>query len=188
MKATDREIFEFDECWTCRLFGTGGLRIDRLFSAREKVKRFRPRLMMTSIGTHDIDAPRVTVSEQAKTVFRFGMMCMSAHAVGKVILCPVLSPGTANLIRMIQNIYDKATSAVYLNNSIGDWFRTTVGVRQGCVLFPTLFNIFLERIMTDALNGHEGTVSISGRNITSLRFADDVDGLAGTEEEIADLA
>ena len=49
----------------------------------------------------------------------------------------------ANLIRMIQNLYDKATSAVYLNNSIADWFRTTVGVRQGCVLSPTLFNIFL---------------------------------------------
>ena len=39
-----------------------------------------------------------------------------------------------NLIKLIQNLYNKATSAVYLNNSIGDWFRTTVGVRQGCVL------------------------------------------------------
>ena len=72
-------------------------------------------------------------------------------------------------------------------NSIADWFRTTVGVRQGCVLSPTLFNIFLERIMTDALNDHEGTVSIGGRNITNLRFADDIDGLAGREEELADL-
>ena len=93
----------------------------------------------------------------------------------------------ANLIRMIQNLYEKATSAVNLNNSIGDWFRTTVGVRQGCVLSPTLFNIFLERIMTDALNDHEGAVSIGGRNITNLRFADDIDGLAGREEELADL-
>ena len=41
--------------------------------------------------------------------------------------------------------------------------------------------------MTDALNDHEGTVSIGGRKITSLHFADDVDGLAGTEEELADL-
>ena len=32
----------------------------------------------------------------------------------------------------------------------GDWFGTTVGVRQGCLLSPTLFNILLERIMTDA--------------------------------------
>ena len=52
---------------------------------------------------------------------------------------------------------------------------------------PTLFNIFLERIMTDALEDHEGTVSIGGRTITNLRFADDIDGLAGEEEELANL-
>ena len=45
----------------------------------------------------------------------------------------------------------------------------------------------LERIMTDALNDHEGTVSINGRSIANLRFADDIDGLAGREEELADL-
>ena len=32
--------------------------------------------------------------------------------------------------------------------------------------------------MTDALDDHEGTVSIGGRIITNLRFADDIDGLA----------
>ena len=36
--------------------------------------------------------------------------------------------------------------------------------------------------MTDALEDHEGTVSIGGRTITSLRFTDDIDGLAGKEE------
>ena len=41
--------------------------------------------------------------------------------------------------------------------------------------------------MTDALNDHEGRVSIGGRNITNLRFADDIDGLAGREEELPDL-
>ena len=44
-----------------------------------------------------------------------------------------------------QNLCDKATNAV-------------------------LFNIFLETIMTDALEDHEGTVSIGGRTITSLRL------------------
>ena len=52
---------------------------------------------------------------------------------------------------------------------------------------PTLFNIFLEKIMTDALEDHEGTVSIGGRTITNLRFADDIDGLAGDEAELAKL-
>ena len=32
---------------------------------------------------------------------------------------------------------------------------------------------------------HEGTVSIGGRTITNLRFADDIDSLAGEEEELA---
>ena len=44
------------------------------------------------------------------------------------------------------------------------------------------FFFFLERIMTDALEDHEDTVSIGGRTITNLRFADDIDGLAGEEE------
>ena len=91
------------------------------------------------------------------------------------------------LIKVIKNLYNKATSAVLFNGSIGDWFRTTAGVRQGCLLSPTLFNIFLERIMTDALEDHEVTVSIGGRTITNLRFADDIDGLAGEEEELANL-
>ena len=37
-------------------------------------------------------------------------------------------------------------------------------------------------IMTDALEDHEGTVSIRGRTITNLGFANDIDGLAGGEE------
>ena len=38
-----------------------------------------------------------------------------------------------------------------------------------------------------ALEDYEGTVSIGGRTITNLRFADDIDGLAGEEEELANL-
>ena len=41
--------------------------------------------------------------------------------------------------------------------------------------------------MTDALEDHEGTVSIRGRTTTNLRFADDIDGVAGEEEELANL-
>ena len=41
--------------------------------------------------------------------------------------------------------------------------------------------------MTDTLEDYEGTVSIGGRAITSPRFADDVDGLAGEEGELAKL-
>ena len=93
-----------------------------------------------------------------------------------------------NLINAIQNLYDKATSAVCFNGSTGDWFRTTVGVRQGCLLSCTLFNnIFLERIMADALEDHKSTVSIRGRTISNLCFAADIDGLACSELDLANL-
>ena len=64
-----------------------------------------------------------------------------------------------------------------MNGSTGEWFRTTVGVRQGCALSPTLFIISLERIMSGALEEHDGKDSIGGRTISSLRFADDIDTL-----------
>ena len=41
--------------------------------------------------------------------------------------------------------------------------------------------------MTDALENHEGSVSIGGRTITNLRFADDIDALAGKQDELVKL-
>ena len=93
---------------------------------------------------------------------------------------------STKLTRAIRNLYDKATGAVLLNSSMGDWFRTTIGVRKECLLSPILFNIFLERITTDALEDHDGTASTGGRTITNLRFPDYIDGLPG-EEELAKL-
>ena len=46
---------------------------------------------------------------------------------------------------------------------------------------------FSGKNMADALEDYEGTVSIGGRAITSLRFADDIDGLKGEEEEQENL-
>ena len=41
--------------------------------------------------------------------------------------------------------------------------------------------------MTDALEDHRGSVSIGGRTLTNLRFADDIDALAGKEKELIKL-
>ena len=92
-----------------------------------------------------------------------------------------------NLVRDIEHLYDKATSAVLMNDTLGEWFLTTIGVRQGCILSHTLFNICFDRIMTDAIEDHEGTVSIGGRTIKHLRFAYYIDGLTGDEQELAEL-
>ena len=94
---------------------------------------------------------------------------------------------SANLVRINEQFYDKATSAIQMNCSIGERVRTAVKVRQGCLLSPTFFNIFLEQIMSNALEEHDGKVSIGGRNITNLWFADDTDALAEEEQELEAL-
>ena len=81
----------------------------------------------------------------------------------------------------------KFSSHKATGKSIGVWFRKKVEVRQRCLLSSTLFNIFLQRIMSDALEEHDGKASIGGRNITKLRFADGIDALAGEEQELEAL-
>ena len=90
---------------------------------------------------------------------------------------------SASIIWAIENLYDKAQSVVLFNGSTGEWFRNTIAIRQGCLLSPTLFNNFLERIMCEALDDHEGSVSIGGRLITNFRFVDDIVVNAEEEEE-----
>ena len=86
-----------------------------------------------------------------------------------------------------QTAVRKANSAVHVQGTVGDWFHTSVGVRQGCLLSPTLFSTLLESIMTDTLGDHHGIVSIGGRVITNIRFADDIDGLV-KEQELVNLS
>ena len=51
------------------------------------------------------------------------------------------------LIQVIQTLYDHVTSTVLLNNQLGEFLQTTIGIRQGYILSPTLFILILERIM-----------------------------------------
>ena len=77
---------------------------------------------------------------------------------------------SASLVRTTEQLNDKATCAVQVNSSTGECSRTIVGDQQECLPSSTLVNIFLERIMSDALKEHDGKVSVGGRNITELRF------------------
>ena len=87
---------------------------------------------------------------------------------------------STSLIRVIKNLYDKATSAVLFNSSIGDL------VPNNSSLTHPLQHIS-GKDHDRALKDHEGTVSIGVRAIASLCFADDIDGLVGEDEELAKL-
>ena len=46
-----------------------------------------------------------------------------------------------DITEYIKALYENSESSVLLENNIGDPFKTSVGVRQGCPLYPVLFNI-----------------------------------------------
>src|SRR6476469_399090 len=88
------------------------------------------------------------------------------------------------LVKILENMYEGMYSAVRSSGGLSEWFETTVGVKQGCILSPLLFNIFLEAILSQALrDGEEGAV-IGGYLISNLRFADDIAGLEETREAL----
>ena len=60
-------------------------------------------------------------------------------------------------------------------------------MRQGCILSPLLFNIYADNIMVEALEEWERGISIGGRMMTKLRYADDTTLLAGTNEDLIEL-
>ena len=91
------------------------------------------------------------------------------------------------LIKVIATLYDNNSNAVMSNTITLEWSQTTVVVGQGCILSSSLFNVFLEEIMTVTLENFSGTVKIAGREVKNLRFANDIDLLAGSREELADL-
>ena len=61
-------------------------------------------------------------------------------------------------------------------------------MRQGCILSLCLFNLYAEYIMGNArLDEAQAGIKIAGRNINSLRYADDTILMAEIEEELKSL-
>lgn len=89
-----------------------------------------------------------------------------------------------DLIEAVEELYGNTKARVRKADIVTDTFPTTRGVIQGCPLAPPLFNLYLERVMVEALEGEEGGVEMSGVRYTNLRYADDIVVVAETTEDL----
>lgn len=89
-----------------------------------------------------------------------------------------------HLIELIKSLYDNNSAQVRMKGELTDTFKTAKGVRQGCILSPTLFNAYSEWIMREATDDWTGGISIGGKQLSNLRYADDTILLAESEELI----
>ena len=90
------------------------------------------------------------------------------------------------IVRILENAYKDTFSSVLVNGELSEFFETVMGVLQGCVLSPLLFDIdrlhvFLGMIMAMALDGSNEGADIGGERKGDLRFADDIALLAEQE-------
>lgn len=92
------------------------------------------------------------------------------------------------VIRLLESLYRSTKSAVRVGTKgeVSNWFETMVGVLQGCVLSPLLFNIMLEVVMALA-DVEQAGILVSGARISNLRFADDIAFLEDGQLELQQL-
>ena len=88
-------------------------------------------------------------------------------------------------IRMIANLYWHQKAAIKIHNELSPFTSIQRGVRQGCVLSPCLFNLYTEFIFreSDDLPG----ITIHGRNLNNIRYADDTALIADSEENLQEI-
>ena len=88
-----------------------------------------------------------------------------------------------HLTCLLRNLYAGQEATVRTGHGTTDWFQIGKGVRQGCILSPCLFNLYAEYIMRNTgLDETQAGITIAGRNINNLRYADDTTLMAQSEE------
>ena len=87
--------------------------------------------------------------------------------------------------RLIYNLYQNQTAII----NIGDEQREAKikkGVRQGCVLSPMIFNLYIEEAIKEFKDKIDTGIEIQGQKIAMLRFADDIALLGSNKKELED--
>ena len=86
------------------------------------------------------------------------------------------------LLSAIQSLYNNCKSCVRINGSKSEYFQVQVGLRQGCVLSPLLFMIFMDKLSRTSTN--PVCIKIGDVKVDSLLFADDVARLAESPTDL----
>ena len=119
------------------------------------------------------------------TDYAKGFDCVDHNTLWK-ILKEIGKPD--HLTCLWRNLYAGQESTVRTGHGTTDWFQIAKGVRQGCILSPCLFNLYAEYIMRNpGLDGSEAGIKIVWRNINNLRYADDTNLMAESEEVLKSL-
>ena len=90
-------------------------------------------------------------------------------------------------VRIIARLYWEQAAVVRTEQGHSEGIRIKRGTSQGCVLSPYLFNLFTELIFR-VIENEDERVSVGGRRISNLRYADDTAITAENKNTLQTLA
>mgnify|MGYP003416914146 FL=1 len=82
--------------------------------------------------------------------------------------------------QLIKNLYLGQSVVIRIAGEDSDPAKLGRGVRQGCPLAPLLFNIYIQALIDEAMDGGEDGVKVGGQLVKAIRFADDQAMLASS--------
>ena len=90
----------------------------------------------------------------------------------------------AKIINIIQQLYENSTCQVIHNGKLTDTFHVQTGVRQGCLLSPTIFLLVIDWIMRKTTeNGDTGIQWTFTKQLEDLDFTDDIGLLSHRQQD-----
>ena len=90
-------------------------------------------------------------------------------------------------IRVVANLYWNQSAKIKINDNFSENSFIKKGVRQGCVLSPTLFNLYSEAIFDEVLHNASEGIRMNGELINNVRYADDTAIIASSLEDLQSL-
>ena len=86
--------------------------------------------------------------------------------------------------RVLRTLYSKCEVSVRVGGQTNDWYEEFVGVREGCVLSPLLYAIYINELPAELDREGCGGVRFGTKLVRCLMFADDVVLMATSASEL----
>ena len=128
--------------------------VDAIFIARQIIQKAKKRGVKIHINFVDFKSAFDTIWREAL------WKMLKAIGVNKKI------------VNIIERMYDKTICSVVVEGYSTEWFEVMIGVRQGCLLSPTLFNVFLDFVMKE-INCLSKDITFDDNLNVDLKYADD---------------